>query len=188
MRHSNLCHPNATVATSSSLMTEPSARKASNAALVMRASANCSTRSASRTSSLVRLSPIRPNVEQGFAGLWGCTATKVRCPRTAGGRQCRRGHRQSGLCHRWCGVRVLVKHNGGPGFVCMRMRIERSTFAANGGTAVDCRCAWFVNSVACPQQRLRRGRRRQVRAGELCQQAWRQDRRTADRLPGRRKR
>jgi hypothetical protein len=42
---------------------------------------------------------------------------------------------------------ALVKHNGGPGIVCEHMLVERSTFAANGGTGVDYRGSWFVNTV-----------------------------------------
>lgn len=42
---------------------------------------------------------------------------------------------------------VLVEHNGGPGIVCEHMRIEDSTFDGNGGSGVDCRGSWFVNTV-----------------------------------------
>ncbi|MDH5538804.1 MAG: right-handed parallel beta-helix repeat-containing protein [Rhizobacter sp.] len=42
---------------------------------------------------------------------------------------------------------VRVEHNGGPGIVCERMRIEHAIFASNGGTGVDCRGSWFVDSV-----------------------------------------
>ena len=42
---------------------------------------------------------------------------------------------------------VRVQHNSGPGIVCEQMRIEHSTFAANGSTGVDCRGSWFVDTV-----------------------------------------
>ena len=43
---------------------------------------------------------------------------------------------------------VLVHHNAGAGIVCDRLTVERSSFADNGGTGVDCRGGEFSDSVS----------------------------------------
>lgn len=90
---------------------------------------------------------VRNGTVKGFAGLGvhygeGTVLDNLRIRANAGVGIAGTGYATAGVVRA-----VLVQHNGGPGIVCELMHIERSTFAANGGTGVDCRGAWFVISV-----------------------------------------
>ncbi len=109
---------------------------------------------ASRFSAVVGISSvgaagavIRNGIVQGFAGLGvhygeGTVLDNLQVRSNAGVGIAGAAYATAGMVRA-----VLVKHNGGPGIVCEQMRIERSTFAANGGTGVDCRGSWFVDTV-----------------------------------------
>ncbi len=109
---------------------------------------------ASRFSAVVGISSvgasgtvIRNGIVQGFAGLGvhygeGTVLDKLQIRFNAGVGIAGGSYATAGRVRA-----VVVRHNGGPGIVCEQMHIERSTFAANGGTGVDCRGSWFVDTV-----------------------------------------
>ena len=90
---------------------------------------------------------IRNGTVQGFAGLGvhygeGTVLEQLQVRANAGVGIAGMGYATVGVVRA-----VRVQHNGGPGIVCEQMRIEHSTFAANGSTGVDCRGSWFVDTV-----------------------------------------
>jgi hypothetical protein len=90
---------------------------------------------------------IRNGTVKGFAGLGvhygeGTTLDRLQVRANAGVGIAGAGYAVAGVVRA-----VRVEGNGGPGIVCEHLRIERSVFAANGSTGVDCRASWFINTV-----------------------------------------